>query len=140
MLEYYGPDKIDPYEVDNFTRAYIECALWSSLDWDNQEHGNPVQMDRDHSIEDISHSTLSAMVFICRTWQDAMSEAIEAFEDDHQSDARYSQSGHSLWLTQNEHGAGFEDFKGDAAKTLYKAAKIVKPIDLYVGDDERIHA
>lgn len=45
--------------LDSFTRAYIEAALWSSTTDDD------TPMDRDYSVSDISVSTLAKMVADC---------------------------------------------------------------------------
>ena len=113
--------------IDDFTRAYIECALWSSVD-DNGD-----QMDSLYDISDISSSTL-----------DRMTEDCERFVEEHGhmflcDDA---QAGHDFWLTRNGHGDGFWD-RDDSYYTdkeaLTEYAHAYGAFDLYVGDDGIVH-
>ena len=46
-------------ELDTFTRAYVECALWSSLD----DEGNP--LDANYGADDIAPETLQTMIAEC---------------------------------------------------------------------------
>lgn len=136
-MEHYGPDKIDPYKLDDFTRSYIETAIWASDDWDKMVGNNPTPMEKDHGIEDYAHSTLSKLVFIAQTWIRHMGETIEeaGIEDD--------KAGQCLWLDQNGHGAGFGDefhVPEEIRDKLRQAAKQVKEINLYIGEDGKIHA
>lgn len=133
-MEYYGPDKIDPYKLDTFTRSYIETALWASNDYDQDP---PVPLDRDHSVTDYAHSTLSKLAYIAQTWAGHMSDTLE------ESGIDDGRAGHCLWLDQNGHGAGFGDefnTPEEIRDKLRKAAKVLKEINLYVGDDGKIYA
>ncbi|MCU9611740.1 hypothetical protein OEK97_27930, partial [Escherichia coli] len=51
-------------------------------------------------------------------------------------------AGHDFWLTHNGHGAGFwdGDWPEPFATQLTNAANEFNEIDLYVGDDQQIHA
>jgi hypothetical protein len=112
--------------LDEFTRAYVQAALWSSTDDD----GTP--LDSKYSIEDIAPSTLEAMVEDCQQFQQQNAEAIQENGD--------ADGGHDFWLTRNGHGAGFWD--GDwpeNGKTLTLASKKFGEADLYVGDDGYIY-
>lgn len=82
------------HQLDAFTSAYIECALWSSI----TENGHPV--DDECGIEDIEDDSLKAMVEDCKAFQTAYGELFDGVE---------SQAGHDYWLTRNGHGAGFWD-------------------------------
>lgn len=49
--------------------------------------------------------------------------------------------GHDFWLSRNGHGAGFFDRGNeDVWDELQDAAKKFKEVDLYLGDDGKIHA
>lgn len=83
-------------KLDRFTRAYIECALWSTT----QDDGRPY--DDDYSLEDIPPSLLEIMVRDCQQFQ----------EDNHDllmEAGSPEQNGHDFWLTREGHGAGFWD-------------------------------
>ncbi len=126
-------------ELDAFTRAYIECALWSSTD----EDGEP--LDAKYSLEDLAPETLSAMTADCAKFQE---ENRAAFDSEVcRANTRgpadlHEAAGHDFWLTRCGHGAGFwdGDWPEPYATTLDQAANRFGNVDLYVGDDGRIYA
>lgn len=110
--------------------AYVECALWSSLDYGRTDaSGNNPPLDDTYGPDDISEQTLAQMRGDC-----------EAFTRDNAADLElyYSgldygpeQAGHDFWLTREGHGAGFWDrYYGadtvlrNAVVRLTEAAKI----------------
>lgn len=112
-------------QLDTFTTAYVEAALWSSTDDNDQP------LDRNYSAADIDADTLSKMVADCARFQ----------AENDLSERGDSQAAHDFWLTRNGHGAGFWD--GDwphTGDTLTAAAKAYGEVLLYVGDDGRIYA
>lgn len=134
----------DPYAVDDFTRAYIECALWSSRDGESDEN-----LDANHDITDIAPETHAQMVSDCRSFQQENAELLaQAYAMQYRFRTRSpdytpSQAGHDFWLTRCGHGAGFWDRGlGDIGKQLtakcgYKTEYI--DVDLYIGDDGKIY-
>lgn len=128
-------------ELDSFTRAYIQTALWSSTD----DSGDP--LDRNYSESDLALETLERMASDCRVFQEqhgeVISAAIETGEvvcgpdfDEHE------RAGHDFWLTRCGHGAGFwdGDWPEPFAQQLTDAAHAFGNVDLYVGDDGLIYA
>jgi hypothetical protein len=115
-------------QLDEFTRQFLETALWSSTDWETDK-----PLDDTHSIEDFAPATLAELVADC-----------EAFQADNADDiaADPSRAGHDFWLTRCGHGAGFwdGDWPHDAGKRLTAAAKVYGNVDLYVGDDGLVYA
>lgn len=108
--------------------AYIECALWSSVDLATEE-----PLDSAYDITDIAPETLAEMRADC-----------EAFAADNEIDLlgmEVGQIGHDFWLTRNGHGAGFWD-RGLGARgdRLTDAAHAYGTVDLYVGDDGKLYA
>jgi hypothetical protein len=122
--------------LDDFTRAYVEAALWSS----NDEDDDP--LDENYGIDDIDPVTLEAMERECANFQEKYSSLIE----DDESPAidkwgRWELAGHDFWLTSAGHGAGFGD--GNFPKhddELYEAAESYPGFELYVGSDGVIYA
>jgi hypothetical protein len=55
---------------------------------------------------------------------------------------RYERAGHDFWLTRNHHGAGFwdGDWSEPEATELTRISHEMGEVDLYVGDDGRIHS
>lgn len=138
-------------KLDSFTRAYIECALWSSTDDD----GEP--LDSVHSIDDMADSAIEAMVADCKDFQEANAELLNVacYTDwthpgTEESDKpkgwirsngyEIEQAGHDFWLTRNHHGAGFWDRGlGEIGKALTDASHAYGDCDLYLGDDGKIY-
>lgn len=109
--------------IDTMLDAYIECALWSSVDPETEE---PL----DDICDDVSEETRAAMRKDCEGFLYLAEEAGLITEDD---DA--ARLGHDLWLTQNRHGAGFWDGdwdeRGDA---LTDIAHSFGSVDLWVNE------
>lgn len=106
--------------------AYIECALWSSTD----ENDDP--LDRNYDETSISSETAAWIVKDCISFYDAMEAHITH---------RYTRAGHDFWLTRNGHGAGFwdGDWEEPAASILTQYSKAQGEVSLYVGDDGEIY-
>jgi hypothetical protein len=127
----------DAYELDAFTRAYVEAALWSSTGDD----GKPLDDGRD--VSDVSPECLERMKADCAKFQADNAELITAGNAvGHVSHAKaISEAGHDFWLTRNGHGAGFWDggWEAEAGAKLTEASKAYREFNLYVGDDGLIH-
>ncbi len=115
-------------KIDEFTRAYIECALWSSTDDD----GNP--LDEGRSAEDIAPECFEEMLADCADFQTGFADLLA------QTGADADQNGHDFWLTRNRHGAGFWGRGyGDVGKQLTDMSHPYGEFNLYVGDDGKIY-
>ncbi len=100
--------------LDEFTKAYLSTALWSTNDESTPAGGEP--LDANYWFEDISWDTLKLMARECRK-----------FQQQNQVDIgnRHTQAGHDFWLTRNHHGCGFweiPDWPEEAGKRLTEAA------------------
>jgi hypothetical protein len=124
--------KLDGTEfiIDEFAEAYLDCALWASTDNSTEQGGEP--LDANYDLTDIHPDSLATMLAECRLFLDDNAEDIGP---------RYSQAGHDFWLTRNGHGAGFwdGDWPSDTGQRLTDAAHVWGSVDLYLGDDGRIH-
>lgn len=128
-------------ELDNFTRSYIESALWSSTDDD----GNPLD-GVEYADTELADETIARFVADCTKFQADYARVLieQGYEDDSQVQSLPAEShfAHDFWLTRNRHGAGFWD--GDYPKALGKAltdlAHSYGECDLYIGDDGKIYA
>lgn len=108
------------------TRAYIACALWSSVGEDE------APLDDTFSVSDVTGETLDAM----RGDVAAFLAELSADGVDWQPAMGAEQLGHDLWLTRNHHGAGFWDRGlGDLGDDLTRRAQAMGSSDLHVGDD-----
>lgn len=129
-------------DLDTFTRAYIECALWSSMDnLDEKTGGDP--LDANYSADDISEETLQRMIADCAQFQESESESLHEVSDI----CDESRAGQNFWLNRNRHGSGFwDEYFGNNAplraafRNLSDASKAWGSFDLYVGDDGKIYA
>lgn len=122
-------------DVDPFTQAYIECALWSSMDNSNDQGGEP--LDKNYNWTHLADETLAKMMADC-----------ERFQRENSKDLCVSQScnaregGHCFWLSRNGHGSGFfdsEHFSNDTRDKLQESARKFGECNLYVGDDGKIY-
>jgi len=118
---------------DSFFRAYVECALWSSTDPDDNDR----PLDDKFTEKDIDPESLAKMRADCDRFFDENQELLQhAVSDDH--------AGHDLWLSRNGHGAGY--FDGEAHEygeeyervcaALQAAAERLGTCDIYPGDPD----
>ncbi len=124
--------------MDEFTKAYITCALWSTNDESNDQGGDP--LDDNYGAEDIDPLTLAGMVVDCKRFQDENAEDIATYPGDHYTPKEMA--GHDFWLTRNGHGAGFWekfDWPEDSGARLTKASETFGEVYLYV-DNGKIYS
>lgn len=108
--------------LDDFTRAYIDCMLWSSTDMADDSGGAPLYDN--YGVEDITLAALRSIVADCKAFQEDNAELLAKAAS---LNLRYtiSYAGDDFWLTRNRHGAGFWDRGlGEAGDKLTKAAKV----------------
>jgi hypothetical protein len=118
-------------KIDAFTRAYIDCMLWSSTDNSRDDGGDP--LDRNYSEDDLAPEALAMIVADCERFQaDNGDDLLEGTDE---------QGGHDFWLTRNRHGCGFwdGDWPEPAAARLTDAAHAFGEVWPYVGDDGLIY-
>jgi hypothetical protein len=113
-------------DLDDFTRAYVDCALWSECD------GSDIPLDCRYSADDIDPDALSAMVADCLRFQTENATDI---------DGRDECAGYDFWLNRNGHGAGFwdGDWPDRAGMRLSVHSKDFGECHLYVGDDGKVY-
>lgn len=121
-------------ELDPFTRAYLECMLWSSSDESTDNGGDP--LDENYGLSDIAPAAIAQAIADCERFQFNYSSALEA------SGITRPRAGFLFWLNRNGHGSGFWDEGGCAAEyreKLSAAAKSFGDCSPYVGDDGLIY-
>jgi len=120
-------------DMDEFTYAYFETALWSSNDESTPEGGEP--LDENYGIGDFAPETRKEMIADAKDFQKRFGRLIESAGGD------WGQAGHDFWLTRNEHGVGFwdGDWPEPQATELSDAARSYGECSLYVGDDGLIY-
>jgi hypothetical protein len=146
-------------------KGYIEAALWTeeerlnderqsndvtTNDYDDEEGESQEEIRfmkimknnlqtkpfESFSREDIDPNSLiqaylDIKKFITTAGSLAITEALEANDK--------FQLGMDFWLTRNRHGAGFFDHSYDNEQQLTTAAQNLKEVDLYIGDDHKLH-
>ena len=129
------PTWLDAAWLDAMVRGYVECALWSSYD-SYDDGGKP--LDAEHGPDDLDPAALAQFRTDCEAF--ATTCAADLIDDDGRPmDA--GQAGHDFWLTRNGHGTGFWDRGlGERGERLSAMARPYREVDLYLGDDGRIHA
>lgn len=141
LLEYLrsAPVKTEDSAVlDTFTAAYVEAALWLTI---IDLHDESCR-DNGYAAEHMAPETLERIRADCALFQERYGDLLT---DDNLVDTGdvdvESRAGHDFWLTRNGHGAGFWDgrWRGPVGDVLDKASKAFGEIDLYVGDDHKLH-
>ena len=122
-------------QLDDFTLAYIEAALWSTTDESTPAGGEP--LDSNYTIDDIHPDTIAEMEADCRKFREENAADLALYSHPRWSAAELG--GHDFWLTRNGHGCGFWDrndcLPEEAGQRLTKAAGSLGEYDLYVDDD-----
>lgn len=118
-------------KLDDFTQAYVECALWASYD----DTGEPLD---EFGIGDIMLDSLATMARDCIAFQTMASSFLEQA---YASKYDCSQAGHDFWLTRNGHGTGFWDRDLDelTSKALCDVSKAFRESYLYIGDNGKLY-
>ena len=116
-----GTDVVE--RIDDFTRGYLECALWTALG--GEEHDEPI--DDRYTLDDFDDASIEGAVEVCRRFQKENANDLgEARADDH--------NGHDFSLARNGHGTGFWDRGlGDVGDRLSKACEVFG--EAYVWED-----
>lgn len=147
-------------DINEIMKGYLEAAIWTEEERLNSES----QSDEEDDYEDESESEIRFLrllknelqinsvtsftkqhihpdsqiqayvdikTFINNAGSIAVMEAIE--ENDK------FKLGMDIWLTRNGHGAGFFDHSYENEDVLMNAARALKEVDLYIGDDNKLH-
>jgi hypothetical protein len=124
--------------LDTFTRAYIECALWVTNDESDKQGGVPLA--RNYGIENIEPEALARIVADCKQFQEA--NAADLAQYTHVEYTPDAMGGYDYFLTRNGHGTGFWDrisLPEAVGERLTAAARAAGEVYFYVGDDSQIY-
>ena len=114
----------NPEGLEEMLDAYIETALWSSTDT-NDDGDMGECLDANYGPDDLLAATRREMRSDCKAF--LLSHADEI-------GTRFAQAGHDFWLTRNRHGAGFwdGDWPQEVGAKLTDACRPYGGVDLYV--------
>ena len=115
--------------ADKILKGYLEALLWAESDGEDP-------LDKNYSIDDLSSELVE------KSKKD-IEKFVAAVEKDGVDLSAHSpeQIGHDLLLTRNYHGAGFwdGDYEEPDESIFDKAAKSLREVQPYVGDDGKIY-
>ena len=114
--------------AEEMLQQYMETALWSSTDMDDEAGDTP--LDKNYTTDDIAVETKKKMLADCQKFYDNNQAILENPEFGWPAD----QAGHEFWLDRNGHGSGFLDSEygtSDAREALSKASQRFGEINLY---------
>ena len=122
---------MDAQTLETITRHYLVCGLWASSD----DAGEPLDCGR--SIDaDVSPDV----------WKQAREDVADFVDLLNREGVAWLEImtpeslGHDFWLTRSGHGAGFWDRGyGRLGDILTEWAANYGTVDLYVGDDGKVH-
>lgn len=117
--------------IDVIFHHYLVAALWSSTDPDS---ASDTPLDTTHDTDDF---TPEALATLKEKVSKFVKDNIDILDSEEIED---SQVGHSLWLTQNRHGAGFFDLHLDKANLdkLTQDAQDMGTVNLFINDNNQI--
>lgn len=126
-------------DLDEFTRAYIEAALWSSNDESDDRGGEP--LDANYGPEDIAPESLEKVFEDCRKFQEEWGHLLTDENCHYHGCSCLTYAGHDFWFTRNGHGCGFwdGDWEDSVGETLTAACKEFRELYPCVGDDGKIY-
>ncbi len=131
-------------KLDEFTTAYIDCMLWSTMDDSDDSGGEP--LGKNHGIDDIDDDGLRDIIADCTAFQKEHISDIEGHYQlsikrnaDQWSDTQMA--GYDFWLTRNGHGAGFwdGDWEEEAGQYMTETSEKMGEVFTYVGDNGKIY-
>jgi hypothetical protein len=160
-------ENIQPQDLNQILDGYITAALWTEEERlkDDASSTDSITTREPGFFDDVSDESPDEIKFM-KIMRDKEQKSIDSFgREDIDPDSLIKaytdikefirlagdiainealekgleQLGHDIWLTRNGHGAGFFDHSYDNEKQLMYAAKALKEVDLYLGDDSKLY-
>jgi hypothetical protein len=129
-----------------FTRAFVECLLWSEIVGYDENGNGGYPADERYTVKDIDTTGLREIVTDCIDFWRAHGESIQQLENDTSLAGRLYNgiiraAGHDFCLTRNGHGAGFwdGDWPDDIGEKLTDASKPYGTLGLSLADDGTLY-
>lgn len=129
------------FQVDPFTKGFIDCALSIEMDETDEEGGEP--LINNHDISNISFDSMETIINECAEFQAGNKIDLDLAYKIYQPDPGVSvqeRAGHDFMLTRKPHSSGYWDRDlGDVGDRLASAADQYGHCGFYIGDDLAIH-
>jgi hypothetical protein len=132
------------YSLDQFTHAYLVCALWASSGPDTEPH-RCENLDGLFTLRDFAPEAIERAIRECEQFQRENSEDLThargGRERNGEEFSGSERAGHDLFLTRNGHGAGYwdGDYPKEVGERLTEAAHKLGEVCFYPGDDGFIY-
>lgn len=134
------PSDFESKLFERFVSAYIEAALWSSVN--DRHYSDPSESESlDSSGYELAPETVAGMRADCQAFWAQHQKTILACDLLRGESDEVAMAGHDFWLTRCRHGAGFwdGDWPEPQATALTEASHGCGEVTLYVGDDDLIY-
>jgi hypothetical protein len=124
-------------ENESFLRGYLECALWSSPVYVEQDVEPTENFDENHDVDDFTDGARDEISGQCEEFVKA--NIWDLVKANTEGGYERAQAGHDFWLTRNGHGAGFWDRGlGKVGDRLSEAAKVYGESNLWLTSDDKV--
>lgn len=131
-----------PEQLNTMVRHALIAALWTGID----DNGDP--LDEHCTVDDFYPDAVARMRADCAVFLASAGALIRQLPDTYGAHPDcgtvaqvYAAAGHDFWLTRNGHGVGFWDrgLPGALGDDLSALAEAAGALDVYIGDDARLH-
>jgi hypothetical protein len=146
-------------DINEILKGYIECALWTEEDRLKDDITYDPDDEEYEDMSEIQKLTILNGKFATKSFKAFLSDdidvdsKIDAYKDiktfiKTAGDVAVNEAinenglfklGMDIWFTRNGHGAGFFDHNYDNEDILINAGKKLKPVELYIGDDNKLY-
>ena len=125
-------------DLDEFTIAYLECALWAESYQSGEQDPRP--FDESYDIGDFTDEAIQKAKDDCKRFQKETAASLRLAKYGHESISDAALAGHDFWLTRNGHGSGFwaGDLWTPVAVKLTEVSERFGTCDLYLTDEKTI--
>jgi hypothetical protein len=119
---------METLDINKILENYLICALWTDEEQIKEKNENV-----DITIGNVSEDSKNKALSDIKKFVKVAGKALKGLT--------MEEIGHNLWLTRNGHGTGFWDrgYVEKVSDKLTKCAKELGSLDIYVGDDEKLH-
>jgi hypothetical protein len=134
-------------DLDQFTKAYLQCALYTETDNRDDSGGEP--LDHNYDIWDFSPKAIEKAYNDCKAFQAEYAyeiaetpawEGVDSYTSEGYTGLECA--AHDFWYTRVGAGVGFWDreyYTQEVRDRLTKASKAYGECYVYIGDDNKLY-